>query len=63
MAHLTELQVENVKSHMMRDENALKIKFKAIVIISIIKQDINISFLVVAPLCRGLSGNNFISVS
>lgn len=29
MAHLTELQVENVKSHMMRDENALKIKFKA----------------------------------
>ena len=29
MAHLTELQVENVKSHMMRDEDALKIKFKA----------------------------------
>ena len=29
MAHLSELQVENVKSHMMRDENALKIKFKA----------------------------------
>ena len=29
MAHLTELQVEKVKSHMMRDENALKIKFKA----------------------------------
>ena len=29
MAHLTELQVENVKSHMMRDEDALRIKFKA----------------------------------
>ncbi len=29
MAHLTELQVENIKSHMMHDENALKIKFKA----------------------------------
>ena len=29
MAHLTELQVENIKSHMMRDEDALKIKFKA----------------------------------
>ena len=29
MAHLTELQVENVKSHMMRDEDALKIKFNA----------------------------------
>ena len=28
MAHLTELQVENIKSHMMRDEDALKIKFK-----------------------------------
>lgn len=29
MAHLTELQIENIKSHMMSDENALKIKFKA----------------------------------
>ena len=29
MAHLTELQVENVKSHMMREEDALRIKFKA----------------------------------
>ncbi len=29
MAHLTELQVENIKSHMMSDENALRIKFKA----------------------------------
>ena len=29
MAHQTELQVENIKSHMMCDENALKIKFKA----------------------------------
>lgn len=29
MAHLTELQVEKIKSHMMSDEDALKIKFKA----------------------------------
>lgn len=29
MAQLSELQVENIKSHMMSDENALKIKFKA----------------------------------
>ncbi len=29
MAQLTQLQVENIKSHMMYDEDALKIKFKA----------------------------------
>ncbi len=29
MTYLTELKVENIKSHMMHDENALKIKFKA----------------------------------
>lgn len=29
MASLTELQVENIKSHMMHDEDALKIKYKA----------------------------------
>lgn len=29
MAHLTELQIEKIKEHMLHDENALKIKFNA----------------------------------
>ena len=29
MAHLTELQIEKIKSHMLHEEDALKIKFNA----------------------------------
>ena len=29
MAHLTELQIEKIKEHMLSEEDALKIKFKA----------------------------------